>query len=379
MEESDIVELSDTYNITDFFGASITREIKQNTAKGGDIDCCGFDSFMLKEIFEEADVVRKTSIATAEIDLSRYKSICLLACGTSYYAAVLAKFWFEENLAIATTAEIASEFRYRKTVLSADTLYILISQSGETADTLGALKKLRDFDTLGLVNVEQSSIARESKQVIYMNAGPEIGVASTKNLIAQMTALLCLSKKIEPHEIINIQTGIRLTLERQFKIKALAEKLIGSRAIFYIGRGTSFPIALEGALKLKELSYIQAQGIEGGELKHGSLAVIDKTVFTVALAPFDEYFNKIIANINEILARDGSVLIISTENARDFLENTYKGNSHINIIYCPELIDKEHYPFVLATAVHLLAYYTASLCHHDVDKPRNLAKSVTVE
>ena len=382
LEDNDIAILENNkYEIIDFNNKTVNRTAVRNNTNLGNINHKGFDSFMLKEIFEEEQAVRNTfnSVIENKIDISKFKSIYIIGCGTSYYAAVLAKYWIEENLRIPTFAEIASEFRYRNPILIETSLYILISQSGETSDTLGSLKLLKNMKTLALVNVQNSSIAREASNVLYMNAGPEIGVASTKNLISQITALLCLSKKIDIADIVNIQVAIKNVTSKQFQIRNLADKIIESKALFYIGRGTCFPIALEGALKVKELSYIQAQGLEGGELKHGSLAVIDSNVYTIALAPMDQNFSKMISNIDEILARNGKVIIISSDDAKDYLNKIYKNNNLVDILYIPIMANYLYYPFVLTTTVHLLAYYVAKIKGADVDKPRNLAKSVTVE
>jgi glucosamine--fructose-6-phosphate aminotransferase (isomerizing) len=358
----------------------VRREIVSNEVSLSDVSKNGFETFMLKEISEEALVIDRTfNNFECKIDLRKYKNVSIIACGTSYYAGLLAKYWIEDISKIHTDVEIASEFRYRNPVMSKDTIYIFISQSGETIDTLSAMRlvKSHGLDTLAFVNVDNSSIAREADIVVKTLAGTEIGVASTKAFVAQAMSILLLSIDKSTINIDEIIEGINTILNDQYKIKNLVKKIKDSKSLFYIGRGTSYPIALEGSLKMKELSYISAEGYPSGEIKHGPIAIIDENVYTIALAPLDKYFEKTLSNTQEILARNGQVLIITSKYAEDSLKNIIYDNK-VDVFYIPD--GKDIYnPFFMTTAVHLLAYYTSKLKGYDVDKPRNLAKSVTVE
>ena len=312
LEEGDIVivrkadELS--YKIFNSEGKETSREVVPNKVSLDDVTKSGYESFMLKEIFEEAVVARRTfENFRYDIDISKYGSITIIACGTSYYAGLLSKYWIEEIAKVHVDVEIASEFRYRNPVLLKDSLYVFISQSGETIDTLCAMRLVKDagMKTLALVNVETSSIAREADFVVKTKAGVEIGVASTKAFVSQTLSLLMMCKK--DIDIEAIEKSINSVLNGQYDYAKMAEKLKTSKSLFYIGRGTSYPVALEGALKIKELSYISAEGYPSGEIKHGPIAIIDDNVYTIALAPFDKYFEKTVSNTQEILARNGKV------------------------------------------------------------------------
>lgn len=385
LEEGDIVVVKKNaqilYEIFDMNGNNAKREILQNKVSLSDITKNGYESFMLKEIFEEAAVAQRTyDRFNYDIDISEFDSISIIACGTSYYAGIVAKYWIESIAKIHVDVEIASEFRYRNPVLSKNSLYTFISQSGETIDTLCAMRLVKEtgMKTLALVNVDSSSIAREADFVIKTEAGVEIGVASTKAFVAQILSLLmlCLKRNVD---IAVIKHSINSVLNDNYDFTGLANEIKNSRSLFYIGRGISYPIALEGALKIKELSYISAESYPAGEIKHGPIAIIDENVYTIALAPYDKYFDKTISNAQEILARNGKILLITSDDARDYLHGIDQ-NGNVKCVFLPmPMNDILYIPFSLTTFIHLLAYYTAKAKGYDVDKPRNLAKSVTVE
>ena len=384
LEEGDIVVVTKSeqisYDIFDTRDNIVNRNTVLNNVSLNDVSKSGYETFMLKEIFEEATVARRTyDRYRYNIDVSKFDSISIIACGTSFYAGVLAKYWIEKYAKIPVDVEIASEFRYRDAVLKKNSLYIFISQSGETIDTLCAMRLLKEngMKTLALVNVDSSSIAREADYLVKTEAGVEIGVASTKAFVAQILTLLIMFVGKENINIEAIEKAINSVLNAGFDFSGIAKKLAGGRSFFYIGRGTSYPIALEGALKIKELTYVSAEGYPSGELKHGPIAIIDEDVFTIALAPFDQYFEKTISNAQEILARDGKILLITTEGAKESL-GEFKNNANVECVFLKKNEDK-YYPFALTTFIHLLAYHTAKTKGYDVDKPRNLAKSVTVE
>ena len=300
----------------------------------------------------------------------------------------MAKYWIEELTSIDVEADIASEFRYRKVKLNKDDLYIFVSQSGETADTYAALEKCKKngVKTCGVVNVVESSIARLSDFVLPIHAGPEIGVASTKAFIGQMLVLFLLILKISKdrndidqkefkkiiEDVKKIPNLIKLTLTKQNEIQEIARDFIDAKGTMYLGRGYSYPIAMEGALKLKELSYIHAEGYAAGEMKHGPLALIEDGMPIVVLAPKDRFFEKTISNMQEVIARGGKVLMITNDTSETLSENIrFKfqiPDAHPNISV-----------FMLTIPIQFLAYHVALLRNCDIDKPRNLAKSVTVE
>ncbi|MBQ2174925.1 MAG: glutamine--fructose-6-phosphate transaminase (isomerizing), partial [Alphaproteobacteria bacterium] len=301
LEEGDIVVVRKgrqlSYEIFESNGQSIRRETVPNKVSLDDVSKKGYDSFMLKEIFEEATVARRTyEKFNYDIDISKFDNISIIACGTSYYAGAVAKYWIEDIAKIHVDVEIASEFRYRNPVFAKNSLYIFISQSGETIDTLCAMRLVKEagIKTLALVNVDTSSIAREADFVLKTEAGVEIGVASTKAFVAQILSLLMLCYK--NIDIKAVELSINAVLNGNYDFTRLANKIKNSRSLFYIGRGVSYPIALEGALKIKELSYISAEGYPAGEIKHGPIAIIDENVYTMALAPYDKYFDKTISN-----------------------------------------------------------------------------------
>ena len=363
----------------------------------------GFPYFMLKEIFEQPEaienairgrLIKKEGLAKLggleDVDdstLLSIKKVIILACGTSYYAGLIGEYMLEEYAGIPTEVEYASEFRYRKPVLNKDMAIIAISQSGETADTLAAIKeaKRKGALTIGIVNVVGSTIARETDAGVYNHAGPEIGVASTKTFVSQLASLalftlflgrqrqmsLTMGKRIA-EELSQIPGLIKKILTKDSEIKRIAKKYYKSNNFLYIGRKYNYPIALEGALKLKEISYIHAEGYGAGEMKHGPIALIDENFPTIAVAPSDSVYEKMISNIEEIKARNGPIIVIATQ-----------GNKKIEklvdeVIYIPKSLEMLT-PILSIIPLQLLAYHIGVLRGCDVDKPRNLAKSVTVE
>ena len=373
----------------------LTLSNDKNTAEKGT-----YKNFMSKEI-DEQDVTAKTCIKEyvdqlrKDINLYNFpikpekiKKIVLIGCGTAYNSCATAKYWFEELTDIPIEIDIASEFRYRKVKFNNKNLYVFVSQSGETADTFAALDLCRKnkVKTCSIVNVVESSIARFSDFVLPIHAGPEIGVASTKAFIGQMLVLYILAIKISElrkeiskkdyvkkiNELQKLPDLIKKTLKCQNEIQIIAKDFLEARGVIFLGRGSSFPIALEGALKLKELSYLHAEGYPAGEMKHGPLALIEEGFPVVILAPKDKYFEKTISNMQEVIARGGKVILISNENNHVISEN---------VRFTLELpkTDDHLMPFLLVIPLQLLAYHVASLKNYDIDKPRNLAKSVTVE
>jgi len=363
----------------------------------------GYKHFMLKEIHEQPRAVRDTiagrlledkgdvyleDFTMSDSRLASVKRIVIVACGTSWHAALLGKFYLEGYCRIPVEVDIASEFRYRDPVISADTLMMVISQSGETADTLAALReaKSRGAMVMAICNVVDSSIARSAGEVIYTHAGPEIGVASTKAFITQLTALYlftirmgCATGSItsdKGKEMISSLKRLPAFLEDVLKLNDLTEKIarkyMNARDFLYLGRGKNFPIALEGALKLKEISYIHAEGYASGEMKHGPIALIDENMPVVALAPRNSAYEKTLSNIEEVIARSGRVISLCSEGDEGMR------NLAEDVIEIPNL-NEDMDPLMLSVPLQLLAYHVAVLKGTDVDQPRNLAKSVTVE
>lgn len=363
----------------------------------------GYRHFMLKEIHEQPRAVRDTiacrlleedgdvyleGLQFSDRQLAAVKRIIIIACGTSWHAALVGKFYIEGLCRIPVEVDIASEFRYRNPVVDDSTLAIVISQSGETADTLAALReaKSRGAMNMAICNVVDSSIARESAGVIYTHAGPEIGVASTKAFVTQLTALYLFTIRLgRANCTIDVAHGQRMiaalkkmpglleeTLKLNEDIEKIAKKYMNARDFLYLGRGKNFPIALEGALKLKEISYIHAEGYPAGEMKHGPIALIDEDVPVVVLVPKGSSYEKTLSNMEEVIARGGRVIAVCSagdEDVRGRVETT---------IEIPNL-DEDMDPLLLSVPLQLLAYHIAVLKGTDVDQPRNLAKSVTVE
>ena len=392
-----------TNNKVDFFNSNkkkINKEIFTLSKDKNDSDKGDFRDFMSKEI-DEQSITTKTCINeyidkirnninfyNFPIDLKKIKRIRLVGCGTAYHSCLISKYWFEELTSIQIETDIASEFRYRNIRFDKNELNIFVSQSGETADTLAALNlsKSNKITTCGIVNVVESSIARLADFVLPIHVGPEIGVASTKAFIGQMLVLYLLTLKISfvrneisktsyvknIKDIKNLPKLIKQTLSKQGEIQSIARDFVNSKGTMFLGRGHSFPIAMEGALKLKELSYIHAEGYPAGEMKHGPLALIEDGMPVVVLAPKDRYFEKTISNMQEVIARGGKVLLITDDDSNIISENIRfkfqipKINNHLN-------------SFLMTIPLQLLAYHVALLKNYDIDKPRNLAKSVTVE
>jgi glucosamine--fructose-6-phosphate aminotransferase (isomerizing) len=401
LEEGDWAVLErERYEIYDRFNHSVDRpqttsSIRQEHGQKGD-----YSHYMLKEIYEQPAVVRNLIEAYVDVqkrdiqfpfklDWANIPSLTIVACGTSYYAGLVAQNWMERYAGISVRVEIASEFRYRQPPLLYGGVTIAISQSGETADTLAALRyaKSKGQKILSLVNVAESSIARESDHILNLIAGPEIGVASTKAFIAQLAILSCLSLLIAKekgcvsqniyHKILNNMQSLPEMLEsllaREAELDRAAQFLKGKKSIIYLGRGAYYPIAMEGALKLKELSYLHAEGAPSGELKHGPIALIDEYTPIIFLLPSDELKEKNQSNLEEVVARKGKVLLFGDKSCvTTFRKKVYDG------FEMPEM-EPFFLPLLYTIPVQLLAYKTAVLEGNDVDQPRNLAKSVTVE
>ncbi|HYP11827.1 MAG TPA: glutamine--fructose-6-phosphate transaminase (isomerizing) [Xanthobacteraceae bacterium] len=358
--------------------------------------------FMAKEIHEQPEVVGHTlanylDMAAARVnlpmqlpfDFRTLDRVSIAACGTAYYAGLVARYWFEQFAQLPVEVDIASEFRYRDVPLKPGNLAICVSQSGETADTLASLRYARAHKqhVLSVVNVPTSSIARESDVVMPTLAGPEIGVASTKAFTCQLAALACLAiaagrargtlreddEKILVQALIEMPRRLNETLALEPQLEQLARDLAKSKDVLYLGRGTSFPIALEGALKLKEISYLHAEGYAAGELKHGPIALVDENMPVIVIAPHDKVFEKTFSNMQEVAARGGR-LILMTE-----AEGARAAKAHTMVTLTLPTVHPAVAPIVYAVPVQLLAYHTAVLMGTDVDQPRNLAKSVTVE
>ena len=402
LEEGDTVFIENgSYQIFNEKFQRVKRDIKILGHSSKNIGKGNFKHFMQKEIFEQPHVIgdtmsrfldpikKKISISNLNIEWNKVSHINLIACGTSYYACQVASYWFEKFTNIRTTAHFASEFRYRKYLYQKNILSIFISQSGETADTLAALKyaKMHKSKILSIVNVDESSIARESDFVLPIAAGPEIGVASTKAFTAQLTILSCLclliSKKkkiISPKDeskmtnaILEIPSSLSTVLDLSPEIKKISKTIVNSKSSLFLSRGSCFPIAMEGALKLKEISYIHAEGYASGEMKHGPIALVDDKVPVIIISPKNNVFEKNISNMEEILARGGKVILITDENGNKLLSN-----KKIKKIVLPNFDDYIQ-PILFTIPVQLLAYHVAVIKGTDVDQPRNLAKSVTVE
>ncbi len=359
-----------------------------------------FKNFMSKEMFEQpitakncineyVDNIKKDiNIYNFPIEPELINKIVLVGCGTAYHSCLIAKYWFEEISTIDIEIDIASEFRYRKLKFNSKNLYIFVSQSGETADTAAALDicKKNNVKTCSIVNVIESTIARNSDWVLPIHAGPEIGVASTKAFLGQMLVLYILCLKIAQKRkdikesvyqkyIKNLKSlpeALKKSLQVENSIQLMAKEFLNAKGSMFLGRGLSFPIALEGALKLKELSYLHAEGYPAGEMKHGPLALIEEGLPVIVIAPKDKYFEKTLSNMQEVIARGGKILFITDHKKELINENIRFG------IRVPSL-DKLLSPLLLTIPIQLLAYHVALLKGCDIDKPRNLAKSVTVE
>ena len=364
------------------------------------VDRGEYKYFMLKEIFEQPNTVKNCideyvdslkkniNILNFPLDPKNINKIILIGCGTAYNSCLTAKYWFEELTDLDIEIDIASEFRYRNLKFNSNNLYIFVSQSGETADTAAALEicKKNRVKTCSIVNVIESTIARNSDWVLPIHAGTEIGVASTKAFLGQLTVLyiLCLKlayvrKNIEEKTYIEkisnlkkLPDAINKCIKSENNIQLMAKEFTSAKGSMFLGRGSSFPIALEGALKLKELSYLHAEGYPAGEMKHGPLALIEEGLPVIILAPKDKYFEKTISNMQEVIARGGKILFITDKKKESLNENIRFG---LRVPHIDNLLS----PILLTLPLQLLAYHVALLKNCDVDKPRNLAKSVTVE
>ncbi len=378
----------------------INKKIHTLTEEENISDKGDYKNFMSKEIFEQPITAKKCVneyIDSLKKDINIYNfpikpneinKIFLIGCGTAYHSCLVAKYWFEELTNIEVEIDIASEFRYRKLKFNPKNLYIFVSQSGETADTAAALDicKKNNVKTCSIVNVIESTIARNSDWVFPIHAGPEIGVASTKAFIGQLIVLYILCLKISflraeidkssyNHNIENLKKlpdCLKETLNLESNIQLMAKEFLTARGSMFLGRGSSFPIALEGALKLKELSYLHAEGYPAGEMKHGPLALIEEGLPVIVIAPKDKYFDKTLSNMQEVIARGGKIFFI-TDNKKDSISENIRFGLRV-----PHL-DDFLTPILLTVPLQLLAYHVALLKNCDIDKPRNLAKSVTVE
>ncbi|MDZ7860164.1 MAG: glutamine--fructose-6-phosphate transaminase (isomerizing) [Candidatus Krumholzibacteriota bacterium] len=366
------------------------------------IEKSGFDHFMLKEIFEQPETIRNAmrgrilaetgmsklgGLNMSDEELREIERIVFIACGTSWHSALIGEYMIEEKARIPVEVEYASEFRYKNPIIEDKTLVMAISQSGETVDTLAAMREAHEKGArcMGICNVVGSTIARESGSGVYIHAGPEIGVASTKAFTSQITVLSLLSIMLGRMRNISLSEGRRIIealeklpmqvsqiLDKNEEIKTISEKCCYHNNFLYLGRGPNYPVALEGALKLKEISYVHAEGYPAAEMKHGPIALIDENMPVVIICPRDSAYQKILGNINEVKARKGKIIAVTTEGDKEII------NMADHVIYIPETLDFL-YPILSIIPLQLIAYHIAVLrgCH--VDQPRNLAKSVTVE
>ncbi len=403
IEDDELIEIKkDSYKIYDLNKNHVDKNINDIDWEIEAIEKHGFDHFMLKEIYEQPETIKNAfrgrtlmdsgnirldGLRLSEEELNQISKIIFIACGTSWHAALIGEYLIEEYARIPVEVEYASEFRYRKPILNKNDLVIVISQSGETADTLAALReaKARGVKALGITNIVGSTIARESDGGVYIHAGPEIGVASTKAFTSQIAVLtlltLLLARKrdmtadegrIYLEELKNIPQYVNSILENSEDISKIAKIYKDNRNFLYLGRGIQFPVALEGALKLKEISYIHAEGYPAAEMKHGPIALIDENMPVVFVAPKDEVYSKVLSNIQEVKARYGKIIAIATEGDEEIQ------NYADHTIYIPHT-RKMFSPLLTVIPLQILSYHIAVMRGENVDQPRNLAKSVTVE
>ncbi|MBN1212117.1 MAG: glutamine--fructose-6-phosphate transaminase (isomerizing) [candidate division Zixibacteria bacterium] len=403
LEDGEVATITPTdYEITTIQNVKITPEINEVSWTLDMIEKEGYDHFMLKEIHEQPSTLRNTIRGRLNLDegiarlnglnlqyeeLHRLKRIIISACGTSWHSGLIGEYMIEELSRLPVEVEYASEFRYRSPIFSENTVFLAISQSGETADTLAALReaKKRGITALGLVNVVGSTIARESDGGVYIHAGPEIGVASTKAFTSQVMVLALIANLLGRMRHLSVQQGqemidyiqkipdqVEHILQKSEEIKQIAEVYHKNNNFLYLGRGINYPVALEGALKLKEISYIHAEGYPAAEMKHGPIALIDQNMPVVVIALKDPVYDKVMSNIAEVKARNGRIIAIATEGDREIAERVD------HVIYIPQTF-RLLTPLLSVIPLQLLAYHIAVMrgCH--VDQPRNLAKSVTVE
>jgi glucosamine--fructose-6-phosphate aminotransferase (isomerizing) len=403
LEDGDIASITiDKLAIYDVNNRLVERQIKESQLTADSVDKGDYRHYMLKEIFEQPFAISQTLEGrfinnrlqensfghNASAIFDDIKAIQIVACGTSYHAGLVARYWFEELAGIPCNIEVASEFRYRSPILAPNTLCITISQSGETADTLAALqeaKKLGVKYSLTICNVPESSLVRESDLVLMTRAGPEIGVASTKAFTTQLVTLMLLviavgrrfrmTESVEQKitsELFGLPVKIEKVLQLNHEIEVLSEQFSDKEHALFLGRGTHYPIAMEGALKLKEISYIHAEAYPAGELKHGPLALIDANMPVITVAPNNSLLEKLKSNIQEVSARGGKLIV--------FIDETLASShdSNVQMVKVPQ-VENEISPIVYTIPLQLLSYHVAVLKGTDVDQPRNLAKSVTVE
>lgn len=407
LEEGDIARLTRSSIEVFVDGKRVERPVKELDATVSNVSKGEYKHYMLKEIYEQPEAIQQTIsqalngntlrddfLNHADADFDKIQQVQILACGTSYHSGMISKYWFEQLIGVPCQVEIASEFRYRTPVIVANTLYICISQSGETADTLAALRETQkranaqnlDITTMTICNVATSSMVRETDHHLLTLAGPEIGVASTKAFTTQLAALMLLILKIgevkqrlseaQRNQIIeglwHCPKVILDTLQCNTEILRLSNLFVEKNHCLFLGRGTHFPIALEGALKLKEISYIHAEGYAAGELKHGPLALVDNEMPVVILAPNDDMLDKLKSNMEEVQARGGELFVFADQ------DSGIHGKDRQHVVHIPS-VNEWLAPIVYSIPVQLLSYHVAVLRGTDVDQPRNLAKSVTVE
>lgn len=403
LDDDDVVIAKrDGYEIVTVSSHLVNRCVEQVDFDADAASKGGFEHFMLKEIFEQPEALRNTmrgrllladgSAKLAGLDANRLElrnlnRIIITACGTSYYAGMVGEYLIEDLAGVPVEVEYASEFRYRNPIIKPGTLVLVISQSGETADTLAALReaKTKGATALGICNAVGSTIARESDGGVYLHAGPEIGVASTKAFTSQVTVLAMIALLLGRERRVSAEQGIEFaraisnipefvedTLKLSEKIRTIAGKYVHANNFLYLGRHYNYPVAMEGALKLKEISYIHAEGYPAAEMKHGPIALIDENMPVVVIAPKDSLFDKVLSNVREIKARGGRIIAVTTPDCTELSEFAD------DIIFVPK-INPMLMPLVSCIPLQLLAYHIAVLRGNDVDQPRNLAKSVTVE
>ncbi|WP_022978369.1 glutamine--fructose-6-phosphate transaminase (isomerizing) [Nevskia ramosa] len=404
LEEGDVAEVRESgVTIVDARGQPVQRAVRESSLSADAVERGDYAHYMLKEIFEQpralADTLserisgKRVLVAAlgphAEALLPKVRNVHIVACGTSYHAGLIARYYIEQGAELPCTVEVASEYRYRNPVVPKDTLFLAISQSGETADTLAALreaKKLGYLATAAICNVPESSLVREADLVLMTRAGPEIGVASTKAFTTQLAALGILGVALARHngmsaaveaqyvrQIAHVPEMIERTLKLEPQIKELAKHFADKRHALFLGRGPTWPVALEGALKLKEISYIHAEAYPAGELKHGPLALVDHDMPVIAVAPNNALLEKLKSNLEEVRARGGKLYVFADP------ESGFTASEGIEVITMPEHITPLQAPILYTIPLQLLAYHVALLRGTDVDQPRNLAKSVTVE
>lgn len=403
LEDGDVAEIrSDRYTVRTIGGQEVNHQVAEVNWDIAQAEKQGFDHFMLKEIYEEPEAMRNAmrgrvvpaeglarlgGLNMTDEEMRNVSRIVIVACGTAFYAGCVGEYLLEHYARIPVEVEYASEFRYRDPLVDSKTLVFAVSQSGETADTLAALReaKRKGARVLGIVNVVGSTIAREADGGVYIHAGPEIGVASTKAFIGQMTAFALLAihfgrlknmSRTDGEKLVKelaiLPEKIEHALEHREKIREIAERYASSKNFFYLGRGVNYPIALEGALKLKEISYLHSEAYPMAEMKHGPIAMIDDAFPNVVMIPKDAYYEKSMSSVEEIRARGGKILAVTTEG------NTDLDGVANEVMFVPKTFDFL-YPFLTIVPLHLFAYEIAVKVGRDVDKPRNLAKSVTVE